>query len=128
MEVQEYKKMTNLQLLLDYLSPEQSVKDDAILEYFSDQDNYEFCVGNIDYVLLTERDVKSILREEAKEECLEFLSDAKKSMPFYRDIISTFEDNIYDLTDYLMVDKNENDVKKYEYIEELSGNLYLFSE
>lgn len=74
--------MTKLQILLENIEFSQEDKDDAILEYFNDQDADEYKVGEETYYILDYNGVKDILKEQYQDEIKEFLREIKRNHDF----------------------------------------------
>jgi len=119
--------MTNLQILLDYLTLDQSVKDDLILEYFDHQDSSEFYVEDTTYSLFTYDEVRELLKNEATEELDDFFHSCYRNSPQYTELVSILKDSMNELVANVIEGRDENDVKEYEFVTTLTGNLYLFT-
>lgn len=112
--------MTNLQILLNCLEVNQATKDDAILEYFIDQDRSDFTVGKIEYKVLDAYEVKELLKTELEEELDEFKRANNRNFP---DVI----DAIYfpDVIDSMVSDRTELDLTSLEYVDDCQG-MFIF--
>ena len=115
-------KETRFRILLGYLNLEANIKNQAILEYFDQQNEEEYTIGGTLYFVLDIYDVKELLREQYKENCKEF----ENSVYPFSSVITSLIDFDY-IVEELLADFAYDDVEGYS-LEDKVGDNYIYTE
>lgn len=63
---------TKLQLLLDAIEPSSEEMEDAVLKYFTSQDEEEYTVGGVNYFIFDKTAVEGLIKDEWDEKVEDF--------------------------------------------------------
>lgn len=111
--------MTNLQILLDFLDPEESVRSEAILAYFDKQENSDFTISGVEYAILDIYDLKEVIKDQISEEYEEF----KRANRQFIHILEAIDEE--EVIKTLAYDLSASDITAYDYLGESHG-MYIF--
>lgn len=115
---------TQFKAVLKYLGEELSKEDkkEAILTYFGNEGSEEFTIGDEDYYVFDEYDLKELLRDQYKEDCQDFKKTLWNSS--YIHIVEFIDFGI--IVNELVEELNYDHVRGYQFLESI-GKFYIYT-
>lgn len=111
--------MTNLQILLDFLDIEGEAKEEAILAYFEKQDESNFTVNGVNYLILDNYELRDLYKDQCDSICKEF----KRNNRDFQEILDAID--FEEVVSVMIYDLSPDDITTYDYVGENNG-MYIF--
>jgi len=116
--------MTNLQILLSVIDIEGEEKEQAILDYFTNQDARQFEIDGCIYVLLDEHEIDDLLYEQYENDFVDFSIHMERFRGYnYSNLVDKYQDDI--INDRVKEADYETDLKGYEFVTQVDRQ-YIF--